>query len=77
MKKKRALITGASSGIGYVFAKELSKENYVVTGVARNEEKLKSLFQELGQGHDYVVADLTNPGQLAKIERKETTVFYQ
>jgi len=51
MKDKRALVTSASSGIGRVFAKELALENYTVTGVARSEDKLKNVFQQLGEGH--------------------------
>jgi short-subunit dehydrogenase len=70
MNEKRALVTGASSGIGHVFAKELAKENYIVTGVARGEDKLKSIFQELGAGHNYMVADLANPAELGKIEEE-------
>lgn len=63
-QSKKALVTGASSGIGRVFARDLAKEGYAVTCVARNEEKLKELVNELGQDHRYIVADLTNNEQL-------------
>ena len=76
MNQKKALVTGASSGIGHVFAKELAKENYVVTGVARNEDKLKAIFRELGEGHHYVVADLTSSTQLTKIEKELSDTKY-
>lgn len=56
---KRALVTGASEGIGYVFAKRLAAEGYAVTAVARNEDKLKQLVAEIGEGHSYIAADLT------------------
>jgi short-subunit dehydrogenase len=56
---KKALVTGASAGIGRVFARALAKHGYEVTGVARNEEKLRSLVAELGAGHGYLVADLS------------------
>ena len=70
MNEKRVLVTGASSGIGHVFAKELAKVNYAVTGVARNEEKLAAIFQKLGPGHNYVVADLTKSDELGKVEKE-------
>ncbi len=57
--KKRALVTGASEGIGYVFAQRLAAEGYEVTAVARNEENLQRLMAEIGGGHSYIAADLT------------------
>ena len=60
MKAKTALVTGASSGIGYVFAGELAKEGYTVTCVARSEEKLRNLVEGLGGNHRYIAADLTD-----------------
>jgi short-subunit dehydrogenase len=59
MGQKRALITGASSGIGREFALQLSKEGYQITAVARNEGRLKELVQALGAGSQYRVADLS------------------
>ncbi|HEX7511592.1 MAG TPA: SDR family NAD(P)-dependent oxidoreductase [Chitinivibrionales bacterium] len=66
--EKRALITGASDGIGNVFAKKLSQKGYTITGVARNESKLKGLIQDIGQNHKYIVADLSSEaGQLKTV----------
>lgn len=65
---KKALVTGASGGIGYTFAHRLAREGYVVTAVARTEEKLKKLVRELpGSGHRYEVADLSDPAHVSRL----------
>ena len=64
---KKALVTGASEGIGRSIAQKLAKQGYSVTAVARNEAKLKSVQQELGTGHDYLVADLSSDGGIEKV----------
>jgi hypothetical protein len=64
---KRALVTGASEGIGYVFAKRLTGEGYNITAVARNESKLKQLIGEIGSAHSYIVADLSTVAGQDKI----------
>ncbi len=43
---KTALITGASSGIGYALAKLFSKEKYQVIAIGRDQESLYRLLQE-------------------------------
>ena len=70
MDKKRALITGASSGIGREFAVQLASLGYAVTVVARREDRLTKLLEELpGDGHCYRVADLsTQAGVLLAME---------
>ncbi|WP_418222827.1 SDR family NAD(P)-dependent oxidoreductase [Clostridium isatidis] len=45
------LITGASSGIGLEFSKIFAREGYNLLLVARNEEKLLSLKEELERKH--------------------------
>src|SRR5512142_921861 len=64
MTNKTALVTGASSGIGAVFARELAREGYAVTCVARSADKLKNLVKELGEAHRVLVADLSDGSQL-------------
>lgn len=46
-QKQRALVTGASSGIGREIARELSKRNIDLILVARREDRLKELKEEL------------------------------
>lgn len=56
---QRAIVTGASAGIGRAFALQLARRGYRVTAVARREPLLAALLAELeGPGHDYVAADL-------------------
>ena len=46
-EKKIALITGASSGIGYEFSKLLAEDGHNLVLVARNKQRLKQLADEL------------------------------
>lgn len=59
------LITGASSGIGEVFARKLAARGRNVLLVARSEDKLITLCNELGRSNSiraqYVALDLSNP----------------
>lgn len=55
----RALVTGASSGIGRDIAKELAKRGYDLVIVARNKEKLEELKREVKTRVDVIVADLS------------------
>jgi short-subunit dehydrogenase len=58
-----ALVTGASSGIGEEFARQLSQRGHRVALVARREERLSTLAEELGGPDRAVVltADLAMP----------------
>ena len=49
---KWALVTGASSGIGYELSKILAREGYNLILVSRNEEALQKLATELRAKHD-------------------------
>ena len=57
-----ALVTGASSGIGVEIARELARRGHGVTLVARREDRLRKLADELAAEHgvraETVAADL-------------------
>lgn len=65
MKKRTALITGASSGIGYELSKCFAAEGYNLILVARREERLQALKEyinaEFNVQAEYIVKDLSKP----------------
>ncbi|PYN73224.1 MAG: SDR family oxidoreductase [Candidatus Rokuibacteriota bacterium] len=67
-----ALITGASTGIGAVYADRLAKRSYDLILVARNEARLKALaarlMSETGRSVTALAADLSDKPGLAKVE---------
>ena len=67
-----ALVTGASFGIGAIYADRLAKRGYDLILVARNGEKLKSLAERLtsetGRSVRPLIADLGDKPALAKVE---------
>jgi short-subunit dehydrogenase len=67
-----ALITGASSGIGAIYADRLAKRGYDLILVARNRERLDSLAKRLagetGRTVEAVAADLSDKADLGRIE---------
>jgi short-subunit dehydrogenase len=67
-----AVITGASSGIGAVYADRLAKRGYDLLLVARNRERLddlaKKLAAETRRKVEILDADLTDTKDLAKLE---------
>lgn len=63
----KALITGASSGIGYNMAKYLNSMGYSLILVARDKEKLQKIQKELSGEVKIVVADLSNESKLKEL----------
>src|SRR3954453_5422075 len=55
------VVTGASSGIGTEFARELARRGYGVTLVARREDRLRELAAELGPAVEVHACDVTDP----------------
>jgi len=70
--KGTALITGASSGIGAVYADRLAKRGYDLIIVARNRPKLDALAKRLTdqtkRSIEVLVADLNNKADLSRVE---------
>ncbi|MFD1020715.1 SDR family NAD(P)-dependent oxidoreductase [Thalassobacillus hwangdonensis] len=69
--KPTALITGASSGIGYEFSKLFAKAGYGLIIVARSEDKLIKLKEELGDHPVLILTqDLSKPGAAKELYEK-------
>lgn len=63
----KALVTGASSGIGEEIAKELAKRGYDIILVARNEEKLKDVASKIKTKTRIITMDLSNKENCKKL----------
>jgi uncharacterized protein len=69
-----ALITGASSGIGAVYADRLARRGYDLILVARNRERLVAMAERITtrtrRSVEILDADLGDRAQVAKVEAK-------
>ncbi|MBL8361658.1 MAG: SDR family oxidoreductase [Rubrivivax sp.] len=68
------LVTGASSGIGAVYAERFARRGHDLVIVARDRQRLDALATRLRAAHgvtvDVLQADLTEPSDLAAVESR-------
>lgn len=67
---KIALITGASSGIGAEYARQLASSYQKLLLVARREDKLQQVCQSIGGKAEYLALDLIQPEDREKLYQK-------
>jgi uncharacterized protein len=71
---RKAIVTGASTGIGAVYARKLAKRGYDLVTVARNAARLEAnasrIREETGRAVEVIVADLSKPTEVLKLAQR-------
>lgn len=63
----KALVTGATSGIGQSFAAKLSRKGWSLILTGRNETKLKEMQKSLGGNVEIIAADLSKREEVFRV----------
>ena len=74
LKDCRALVAGASRGLGFACAKALAEEGARVFICSRNTEELKRAAAQLG-ATGYSAADVSRPAEIARIVAEAIAVL--
>jgi uncharacterized protein len=73
-----ALITGGSAGLGLEFARQLAADKHDLVLVARNEDRLNEVAEELhsatGVAVEVLPADLSVPDDVARVAQRLAVV---
>ena len=74
---KIAIVTGGGSGLGLAIAKEFTQNGIQTIIVGRDEEKLKTAKEQLGENCFYKICDLTNLTTIPQLIENILTEFGQ
>lgn len=73
---RKAVVTGASTGIGAVYARKLAERGFELVTVARNAERLAANAQritaETGRAVEVIVSDLSRSSEVSKLAQRIT-----
>ncbi len=74
MERRLAAITGASAGLGAEFARQIAAQGYDLLLIARREDRLRQICDQVAAVHDVnceiLTADLTNDADLLRVENR-------
>ncbi|MBP3310059.1 MAG: SDR family NAD(P)-dependent oxidoreductase, partial [Ruminococcus sp.] len=63
----KALVTGATSGIGQSIARKLSERGWELILTGRNEDVLRSMQDELGSNTEIIAAELSDKNEVLRL----------